>query len=50
MEEWLIDNDLELKDGVRAKYYVAITRARYSATIIYDYSDNEVIANAKKYI
>lgn len=42
MREWLLDNDSELHDGARAKFYVALTRARYSAAIVYDYNDNEI--------
>lgn len=36
MEKWIIDNNTELTDETRAKFYVAITRARYSVGIIYN--------------
>ncbi|MDP1813228.1 MAG: UvrD-helicase domain-containing protein, partial [Leadbetterella sp.] len=36
---WLIDNKSELASTSRSKFYVAITRARYSVGIIYDYSN-----------
>jgi DNA helicase-2/ATP-dependent DNA helicase PcrA len=41
MEKWINDNSSNLTDGARAKFYVALTRARFSAAIIFDY-DNSV--------
>jgi len=38
--KWLADNDSELAPTSRSKLYVALTRARYSVGIIYDYRDN----------
>ena len=37
--DWIIKNK-ELKPTSKCKLYVAITRARYSVAIVYDYSDN----------
>lgn len=34
MKKWLKDNNYILKDITRAKFYVGITRARYSAGIV----------------
>jgi DNA helicase-2/ATP-dependent DNA helicase PcrA len=41
MENWIIDNANKLTDGARAKFYVGLTRARYSVAIVFDY-DNSV--------
>lgn len=49
MCEWISDNPNELKNEARAKLYVALTRARYSAAIIYNYNDNEEIDGSIKY-
>ena len=38
----------KVKD-VREKFYVALTRAKYSIAIVYDYKDNEVISDVEKY-
>jgi len=37
MKNWISDNDFPLKHGTRAKFYVAITRAKHSVGIVYDY-------------
>lgn len=34
MKKWLKDNNYILKDITRAKFYVGITRARYSVGIV----------------
>jgi len=39
MEMWVKDSSKTLSDGARAKFYVALTRARYSAAIVIDYDD-----------
>ena len=39
MIKWIENNNKSLKNGTRAKFYVAITRARYSVAIIYDYDE-----------
>lgn len=38
-EKWLFDNNSELKPTSRSKLYVALTRARYSVGIVFDYPD-----------
>lgn len=40
MIEWIGDNSAKLSDGARAKFYVALTRARFSAAIVMEYDDN----------
>lgn len=40
MTKWIKDNFTELSDGARAKFYVALTRARYSATIVIEDDDD----------
>ena len=37
MIEWITDNAHELSDGARAKFYVALTRAKHSVAIVMDY-------------
>jgi len=50
MEKWIYDNDHDLKNATRAKYYVAITRAKYSVGIVCDYPDEpENIEGFEKY-
>ncbi|WP_164831619.1 hypothetical protein [Salinivibrio socompensis] len=41
MKEWIKNNNHKLKNEVRAKLYVGITRARASSTIIMDYDEND---------
>ena len=49
MEEWITNNTKKLKNGTRAKFYVAITRAKYSVAIVYDYDDEVVYDGLIKY-
>jgi len=37
--DWIKDNNQKLAPTSRSKFYVAITRARFSVAIIYDYTD-----------
>lgn len=41
MKEWIKNNNHKLKNEVRAKLYVGITRARASSTIIMDYDESD---------
>lgn len=41
MISWIRDNKVDLKNPSRAKFYVAITRARRSSAIVMDYQDDE---------
>lgn len=59
MVAWIKDNSFDFKKtvkgkkeiitGAREKLYVAITRARYSVAIVYDFSDAEAIEGVQKY-
>jgi len=40
IKDYLKDGDVKKIASVRAKFYVALTRARYSIGILYDYSDD----------
>lgn len=46
---WLIDNNSDLKPTSRSKFYVAITRARYSVGIVYDFDSSLKINEVKFY-
>ncbi|HOF17124.1 MAG TPA: UvrD-helicase domain-containing protein [Bacteroidales bacterium] len=58
MINWIKDNSFDFKRtkngkqeniiGVREKFYVAITRARYSVAIVYNFSDDEKIEGVQK--
>lgn len=39
MKKWLLNFKEELKSNSRSRFYVAITRAKYSVGIVYDYKD-----------
>ena len=47
--EWLKDNALDIPPTSRCKFYVAITRAKYSVAIVYDYKDTEDFPGIEKY-
>lgn len=47
--KWLINNKSELAATTRSKFYVAITRARFSVGIVYDYDNETHIAGLVKY-
>jgi len=49
MCDWLLDNNKSLKYRTRAHFYVAITRAKYSVGIVYDFPENTDIEGIKKY-
>lgn len=46
---WIINNDFNLKSASRSKLYVAITRAKYSVGIIYDYTDETNIEDIENW-
>ena len=50
IEKWLQNNQQELALETRCKFYVAITRAKYSVAIVYDYKDEEKIDGVEKYV
>jgi DNA helicase II / ATP-dependent DNA helicase PcrA len=47
--KWLIDNQSEFAPMSRSKFYVAITRARYSVGIVFDYDDSTNIKGIEQY-
>lgn len=50
IKKYLEDGDVSKIDTIRAKFYVALTRARYSAGIVCDYDDNtDYIEGLKKH-
>lgn len=42
MINWIKNNQSNLEPSTRAKFYVGLTRARYSVAIVYDYDNNDV--------
>jgi superfamily I DNA/RNA helicase len=47
--EWMKNNNSNLASTSRSKFYVAITRARYSVGIVYDYDKSTNIDGVEKY-
>jgi DNA helicase-2/ATP-dependent DNA helicase PcrA len=47
--KWLENRSTDLPPTSRAKFYVAITRARYSVGIVYEYDEHTDIDGVKKY-
>jgi superfamily I DNA/RNA helicase len=47
--KWLADNSSELAPTSRSKFYVALTRAKYSVGIIYEYSEETNINGIEKW-
>lgn len=47
--KWLKNNDSELAGASRCKFYVAVTRAKYSVGIIMDYTEKTNIEGAYKF-
>lgn len=47
--KWLSDNNSELAPTSRSKFYVALTRARHSVGIIYDYPENINLKGIQKW-
>lgn len=46
---WIKDNKAELAPTSRSKFYVAVTRAKHSVGIVYNYAENENINGIEKY-
>lgn len=42
MKKWIVDNKSNLKSAARAKFYVAITRAKYSVAIVVNDDDIDI--------
>lgn len=49
IKKW-IKNNKDLTPVSRCKFYVAITRAKYSVGIVYDYHDDDEFEGIKKYV
>ncbi|RJE47910.1 DNA helicase II [Dehalobacter sp. MCB1] len=49
MTDWMRNHSTSLKDQSKSKFYVAVTRAKFSTAIVFDYRDNETIEGCEKY-
>jgi DNA helicase-2/ATP-dependent DNA helicase PcrA len=50
MTKYLKDGNLKAIESIKEKFYVAITRARYSVGIVCNYDDSDYIKGIVKYI
>jgi DNA helicase-2/ATP-dependent DNA helicase PcrA len=49
IKKWLKNNNESLEPSSRCKFYVAVTRAKYSVGIVYDYNDSDEFEGVEKY-
>jgi len=49
IKKWIKDNTQQLAQSTRCKFYVAITRAKHSVAIVYDYNDDEKFEGITKW-
>ena len=49
MKEWISNHSKILEPKTRAQFYVAITRAKHSVGIVYDYTNRVNIQGIQKY-
>ena len=49
INQWIRDRESQLADTTRCKFYIAITRVKYSVGIIYDYDKNDEFEDVKKW-
>ena len=49
MKNWMKDHSKKLQPKTRSQFYVAITRARYSVGIVFDYDEKTNIEGVEKY-
>lgn len=49
MEAWIRNNEMELVNQARAKFYVGITRARYSVAFVMEYKDDKLPDGVNQY-
>ncbi|MDD5190376.1 MAG: UvrD-helicase domain-containing protein [Dehalococcoidales bacterium] len=47
--DWIKNNNSDLSPTSRSKFYVAVTRAKYSVGIVYNYRDDEIIEGTERY-
>lgn len=50
MVSWLKNRTIDLSNETRSKFYVAITRARYSVGLVYNYKANETLESITNYV
>ena len=50
MIDWIEDNNTILGNEAKAKFYVAITRARFSVAIVFDYNEEKEYEGVEKFI
>lgn len=49
IKKWIKDNKTILAPVTRSKFYVALTRAKYSVAIVFDFNDTEKYVGVKKW-
>ena len=49
MRDWMLNNSKELKPKSKSQFYVALTRAKYSVGIVFDYDSHVNIEGLEKY-
>lgn len=49
MRSWMKDHSKTLQPKTKSQFYVAITRARYSVGIVFDYDEKISIEGVEKY-
>lgn len=49
MKGWMINHSKELKPITKSKFYVALTRAKYSVGIVFDYNEETNIEGVNKF-
>lgn len=49
IKDFLKNGDISGIETIKAKFYVALTRARYSAAIVVDYDDSDYLKGLRKY-
>ncbi len=50
MLSWILNHDFELKPQSRSKFYVAVTRAKYSVAIVFDDMQKYNVAGIKNFV
>lgn len=50
MRNWMMDHSKKLQPKTRSQFYVAITRARYSVGIAFDYDEKTNIEGVENYL
>lgn len=49
MKDWMKEHTTELKPKTKSQFYVALTRAKYSVGIVYDFDESTSIPGVKRY-